>query len=70
MPHFVVRFYKNMVGDQGQLCECCQQSIDLDARDETEAAVLGKRQFCAKHAISDWTLHADRIAVEPADFPS
>ena len=70
MSYFVVRFLKNMVGDRGQLCEACQHTIDVDARDEDEASRLAKLEFCALRAVSDWTLHADRVDVKPADFPS
>ncbi|WP_342732838.1 hypothetical protein [Bradyrhizobium sp. B117] len=70
MAHFVVRFIKDIVGDQGQPCEACQHTIDVDARDETEAARLAKQKFCEGRAIRDWSFHADRIDVEPADFPS
>lgn len=70
MAHFVVRFIKDLVGDQGRRCEACQHTIDVDARDETEAVLLAKREFCEGRAIRDWSLHADRIDVKPADFPS
>ncbi|WP_445217081.1 hypothetical protein ACKWRH_33965 [Bradyrhizobium sp. Pa8] len=70
MAHFVVRFIKDVFGDQGQPCEACQRTIDVEAHDETEAALLAKRSFCEERAIRDWSLHADRIDVKPADFPS
>lgn len=70
MAHFVVRFLKDVVGDQGQLCAACQRTIDVDASDEAEATLLAKREFCERHATRDWSLHADRIDVKPADFPS
>ncbi|WP_063982728.1 hypothetical protein [Bradyrhizobium sp.] len=70
MAHFVVRFIKDVFGDQGQPCEACQRTIDVDARDAAEAALLAKRTFCEGRSIRDWSLHADRIDVEPADFPS
>jgi hypothetical protein len=70
MAHFVVRFLKDVVGDHGQLCEACQRTIDIDAGDEAEAALLAKQEFCELRAIRDWSLHADRIDVKPADFPS
>lgn len=66
MAHFVVRFLKDVVGDQGQLCEACQRTIDVDARDETEATLLAKQEFCKCHGNRDWSLHADRIDVKPA----
>ncbi|WP_347338716.1 hypothetical protein [Bradyrhizobium nanningense] len=42
MPHFVVSFLKDLVGDQGQVCEVCQRAIEIDADDELEAAQLAK----------------------------
>ncbi|MBR0764858.1 hypothetical protein [Bradyrhizobium japonicum] len=70
MAHFVVRFIKDVVGDQGQPFEACQHSIDVDAPDEAEATLLAKQKFCEGRAIRHWSLHADRIDVKPADFPS
>lgn len=70
MTHFIVRFLKDVVGDQGQRCEACQRTIDVDAPNEADAAVLAKQEFCELRRIRHWSLHADRIEVEPADFPS
>ncbi|TQF33574.1 hypothetical protein [Bradyrhizobium sp. UNPA324] len=70
MPHFVVSFLKDLVGDQGQVCEVCQRAIEIDADDELEAAQLAKEEFCELHAVRDWSLHADRLDVQPVDFPS
>ena len=70
MAHFTVRFLKDVLGDHGQTCEACQRVIDVDARDAVEAAALATQQFCQFCEIRDWSLHADRIDVQPADFPS
>jgi hypothetical protein len=70
MTHFVVRFLKDVVGDQGHACETCQCTIEIHAKDEAEAARLAKQEFCEIRAIRDWSLHADRIDVKAADFPS
>ncbi|MBR0702012.1 hypothetical protein JQ599_19015 [Bradyrhizobium diazoefficiens] len=70
MAHFTVRFLKDVLGDQGQSCEACQRTIDVDARDAAEATALAAQQFCELREIRDWSLHADRIDVQPADFPS
>jgi hypothetical protein len=70
MPQFVVRFLKEVIGDQGQLCEPCQRTIDVNARNETEAILLAKQKFCELNSIRDWSLRADRVDVMPADFPS
>ncbi|MDA9506464.1 hypothetical protein XI09_17860 [Bradyrhizobium sp. CCBAU 11386] len=70
MAHFTVRFLKNVIGDQGKSCEICQRIVDVDARDATEATLLAQQQFCEFREIGDWSLHADRIDVQPVDFPS
>ncbi|RXH07476.1 hypothetical protein [Bradyrhizobium guangzhouense] len=70
MAHFTVRFLKNVISDQGKSREVCQRTVDVDAHDATEAASLAQRQFCELREIADWSLHADRIDVQPADFPS
>ncbi|WP_339031181.1 hypothetical protein WI604_05985 [Bradyrhizobium symbiodeficiens] len=70
MARFTVRFLKDVIGDQGKSCEICQQAVDVDARDATEAFSLAQRQFCEFREITDWSLHADRVDVQPADFPS
>ncbi|MGY4364031.1 hypothetical protein ACVW1A_000096 [Bradyrhizobium sp. LB1.3] len=70
MSRSIVRFLKNIVGDRGQLFEACQHTTDVDAHDEAEALRLAKQQFCALRAVGDWTLHADRVEVKSADFPS
>ncbi|MCA1409907.1 hypothetical protein I6F30_01845 [Bradyrhizobium sp. NBAIM20] len=70
MAHFTVRFFKNVIGDQGKSCEVCQRTVDVDARDANEAATIAQQEFCELREINDWSLHADRIDVQPADFPS
>jgi hypothetical protein len=70
MPRFIVRFIKNVVGDNGQICETCQMSIELDAGSAREAEQEAKQRFCDMHSTHDWSLHADRLKVDPADFPS
>jgi hypothetical protein len=70
MPRFIVRFIKDVVGDNGQIREVCQTTIELDARNAREAEREAKQRFCDMHATHDWSLHADRLKVDPADFPS
>ena len=70
MPRFIVRFIKDVLGDQGQRCEICQATVELDARNAREAEHEAKQKFCDMHATHDWSLHADRLKIEPADFPS
>jgi len=70
MPRFVARFYKHVLGDNGQESDICQCVVDLDVLDNAQAREVAKRKFCEMHGIQDWTLHADRFDVRSADFPS
>lgn len=70
MSRFVVRFMKDVLGDNGRETEICQSAMEVDAPNEGHAAELAKRRFCEAQALRDWSLHADRIQVKAADFPS
>lgn len=70
MSHFVVRFLKDVLGENGRQCEVCQGTLEIDAADETEATERAKQKFCKDQALHHWSLHADRIHVRPADYPS
>ena len=70
MSRFVVRFMKDVLGENGREIEICQSSLEVDASDEGEAAELAKLKFCQTKALRDWSLHADRIQIKAADFPS
>jgi hypothetical protein len=70
MSRFVVRFMKNVLGDNGREAEICQGSLEIDASNEGQATELAKRKFCEVQALHHWSLHADRIQVSKADFPS
>jgi hypothetical protein len=70
MPWFVVQFMKDVLGENGHECEVCQSTVEVDAADEDEAAQVAKQKFCKTQHLCDWSLHADRINVRAADFPS
>ena len=70
MSWFVVRFMKDILGENGRQCEVCQSIVEVDASNENEAAELAKQKFCSTQRLGDWSLHADRINVSAADFPS
>ena len=70
MSWFVVRFMNNVLGENGCECEVCQSIVEVDAADENEAAEVAKQTFCRTQHLNDWSLHADRINVRAADFPS
>jgi len=70
MSHYVVDFMKDVLGENGRECEICQSSLEIEAADADHAAELAKRKFCELQDLRDWSLHADRIQVKAADFPS
>jgi hypothetical protein len=67
---FVVRFVKDVLGENGRECEVSQSILEIEAANEDEAAEAAKQCFCRTKQLSDWSLHADRINVRAADFPS
>jgi hypothetical protein len=70
MSQFVVRFMKDVLGYNGREIEICQSSLVVDASTESQATELAKKRFCETEALCEWSLHADRIQVREAEFPS
>ena len=70
MPRYIVRFVKDVLGENGHVCEICQATVELDARNDRHAEENAKQKFCEIYATHDWSLHADRFKLDPADFPS
>jgi len=70
MSRFVVRFMKDVLGENGRQSEICQCTVEVDASNEGQATELAKKKFCETESLRDWSLHADRIQVRQADFPT
>ncbi len=70
MSRFIVRFMKDVLGENGRQAEICQSTMEIDAASEGHAAELAKQKFCEAQSLCDWSLHADRIQVKQTDFPS
>jgi hypothetical protein len=70
MSRFVVRFMKDVLGENGHEIEICQRALEVDASSEGQATELAKKKFCEKEALCEWSLHADRIQIREADLPS
>jgi hypothetical protein len=70
MTRYVARFMKNVLGENGHEAEICQRLIEIDAPCVTDAAELAKMKFCESENVRDWLLHADRVHVIDAEFPS
>jgi hypothetical protein len=70
MPRYVARFMKDVIGENGHETEICQRSLDIEAGNKRSAANLAKVLFCDAEKVKDWSLHADRVHVIEAEFPS
>ena len=70
MSRYVVLFMKDVLGGNGREIEVCQSTVEIDASDENQAAELAKQKFCETQKLCEWSLHADRIRIKAADFPS
>lgn len=70
MTRYIARFMKNVLGENGHEAEICQRAIEIDAPCVTDAAELAKMKFCECENLGDWRLHADRVHVTDAEFPS
>ena len=70
MSRYVVSFMKDVLGGNGRQIEVCQKTLEVDARSEGEARELAKQKFCKTEHLCEWSLHADRIRIKAADFPS
>jgi hypothetical protein len=70
MSRYIVHFMKDVLGENGRQIEVCQGTLEIDAASEGQATELAKKKFCEAQALRDWSLHADRIKVKQADFPS
>jgi hypothetical protein len=67
--HYVVKFFKKVVA-HGHEVDACQYTVDLFASDKKEALALAQKEFCATEHLANWQIHADRIQVAKAEFPS
>ncbi|TMH31840.1 MAG: hypothetical protein E6H66_15285 [Betaproteobacteria bacterium] len=70
MARYIARFMKDVLGENGHEAEVCQRSIEIEAPSRVHAAELAKMKFCETENVRDWLLHADRVHVADAEFPS
>jgi hypothetical protein len=69
MSHYVVKFYK-MVTAHGHQVDACQYVAEKYKTQAADALAAAKQDFCTAHHLRDWTVHADRVEVQEAEFPS
>ena len=70
MKRYVVKFFKDVMGENGHEAEICQAVMEVEAATPSAAAESGKRKVCEDARLSDWSLHADRVLVAEAEYPS
>jgi hypothetical protein len=70
MSRYVIHFMKDVLGENGRQSEICQCTLEVDAESESRAIEIAKTRFCEQQELRDWSLHADRVQVRAADFPS
>jgi hypothetical protein len=70
MARYIVQFMKDVLGENGHEAEVCQRSIEIDAADKLHVSDLAKVRFCENERLKEWSLHADRVHVIEAEFPS
>jgi hypothetical protein len=70
VPKYVARFMKSVLGQNGHEAEICQRSLEIEASNKNCAADVAKIKFCEAENVKEWSLHADRVQVIDAEFPS
>ena len=70
MARYVVRFMKDVLGENGHEAEICQRSIEINAANVLIAADLAKVGFCESEHVKEWSLNADRFQITKAEFQS
>jgi hypothetical protein len=70
MARYIARFMKDVLRANGHETEICQRSIEIEASGRGRAAELAKIEFCEAENVKDWLLHADRVHIADAEFPS
>jgi hypothetical protein len=70
MTRYVVKFFKEVLGQNGHEAEICQGQLDVDALNPNDAVERAKRKFCDDKQLAHWSLHADRVSVAETEYPS
>ena len=63
MAQYVVKFLKDVLGENGHEAEICQWQGDVQAANMSEAVEKAKQAFCEQDGLRSWSLHADRLQV-------
>ena len=63
MSKYVVTFFKRVADSNGHEVEAPQDAIELSSDTMREAIETATKRFADARHISDWSLHADGIAI-------
>ena len=67
MSDYVVTFFKRVADSNGHEIETSQDAIELSSGTLREAMKTATMRFAERRHISNWRLHADRIAIALRD---
>ena len=72
MPHYRVRFIKDICDDTGHSHRCVEGVVDIrSARDQARAVRAAQRRFERMKKIRRWNMYADRFELDiDRDEPS
>ena len=70
MTRYIAGFTKDVLGENGHAAEICQRSIEIEAPSRGHAVELAKIGFCETDKVKEWMLHAVRVRIADAEFPS
>jgi hypothetical protein len=70
MARYIAQFMKGVLGENGHEAQICQCSVEIEASNKAHATELAKIKFCEAEKVKNWLLHADRVHVTDAEFPS
>src|SRR3954466_11737129 len=63
MPLYTATFYKTVSDDTGHERRVCQRVVEVEASTRASALVAARELFCMRERISDWSWHADDMAL-------
>ena len=70
MLRYVVRFMKVVLGENGHEAENTSVRWKSVSCRQPHASDLAKVSFYESERVKDWSLHADRVHITAAEWPS
>ena len=70
MTRYVVKFFKEVLGDNGHQAEICQGALEVDAANSARCCRTRQARILRSKQLAHWSLHADRVSVAETEYPS